>query len=270
MSSAKRARKSANGDSEGATSSSAAPGAREPKKKRNEKITELEERVNALESENLQLRLQLKVGKETVQRDAREKVEITQQLDVLISKNAPDQELQSVLETYVKNFSDYGAVRIDSLQRHMEHLERLLQPTQVTKMCMWSLHQDDEFYEPAETHLSSTSSPSIWSILMEEIGASDDQKDKIKAHRKISRFMAKELRFTLRECDDLKRRMERKNQALGEEMKELQKILTPAQLAKFILWVNNNPASMAMLDKLWSPVDELSKTRDAAKQRAIK
>jgi hypothetical protein len=115
--------------------------------------------------------------------------------------------------------------------------------------------------------MGSSGSSSIWSILMSEIGANEEQKEKIKAHRNDARLMAKDLRFTLRECDDLKRRMERKNQALGEEMKELQKILTPVQLAKFILWVNNNPASVAMLDKLWSPIDELSKERANAKPK---
>ena len=30
---------------------------------------------------------------------------------------------------------------------HLEQLRMLLLPTQVTKMCMWSLHQDDEFYD---------------------------------------------------------------------------------------------------------------------------
>jgi hypothetical protein len=245
-----------------------ASGSRDLRKRKKEKVNDLEERVNALESENLQLRLQLKVGKETVARDAQEKMEVTHQLEQMIKREASDAEVQSVLETYVKKFSDYGAVRTSSIQRHMEQLERLLLPTQVTKMCMWSLHQDDDFYESTnDSGMGSSGSSSIWSILMSEIGANEEQKEKIKAHRNDARLMAKDLRFTLRECDDLKRRMERKNQALGEEMKELQKILSPVQLAKFILWVNSNPASVAMLDKLWSPIDELSKERANAKPK---
>jgi len=230
------------------------------RKKRKEKVNQLEERVNALENENLQLRLQLKVGKETVQRDALEKQEITKELDTLVKKNCTDEEVQSVLETYVKKFSDYGDVRTQSIERHMEQLQRLLLPTQVTKMCMWSLHQEDAFYESTNEN-SMAGNGSIWSLIMQEIGATEEQKQKIQEHRDDARQMAKDLRFTLRECEDLQRKMERKNQALGEEMKELQKILTPSQLAKFILWVHNNPASMAMLDKLWSPIDELNKTR---------
>ncbi|GBG32439.1 Hypothetical Protein FCC1311_086642 [Hondaea fermentalgiana] len=264
MSTPKRPRKaeSPGGANSGANAAAAAGNAAKQQKKKKEKVNDLEERVNKLESENLQLRLQLKVGKETVQRDAQEKLEITQRLEEMLSRGASDTELQAVLETYVKKFSDYGEVRTDSIRRHMEQLERLLLPTQVTKMCMWSLHQDDDFYDStSEQNLNASGAGSIWSMIMREIGASEEQKEKIKGHRNDARQMAKDLRFTLRECDDLKRRMERKNQALGEEMKELQKILTPAQLARFILWVNNNPASMAMLDKLWSPVDELSKGR---------
>lgn len=72
--------------------------------------------------------------------------------------------------------------------------------------------------------------------------------------------MAKDLRFTIRACEDLEKRMHRKNHALAEEMKELRKILSPEQMAKFIVWVNKNKASMAMLDKLWSPKDELRRS----------
>jgi len=241
-----------------ASSSTSSSTAKRPRQK--EKVNDLEERVNALENENLQLRLQLKVGKETVQRDAQEKLEITSRLTKMINEGTSDEALKSVLETYVKKFSDYGGVRTESIRRHMDQLEKLLLPTQVTKMCMWALHQDDDFYEStSEANLGP--GRNIWQLIMQEINASEEQREKIKAHRNDARLMAKDLRFTLRECDDLKRRMERKNQALGEEMKELQKILTPMQLAKFILWVNNNPASMAMLDKLWSPVDELKKKK---------
>mmetsp|Transcript_35469 Transcript_35469/g.56738 ORF Transcript_35469/g.56738 Transcript_35469/m.56738 type:complete len:267 (-) Transcript_35469:2207-3007(-) len=258
MQSNKRQRKGGAGAGGGQAAGGMAP----ERKRKKEKVNDLEERVNELETENLQLRLQLKVGKETVQRDAQEKLEITQKLDEMIKNGATDEQVQNVLETYVKKFSDYGIVRTESIKRHMEQLERLLLPTQVTKMCMWSLHQDDDFYESTSSHsIDAGGEGSIWAIVMKEIEASNEQKEKIKGHRMDARLMAKDLRFTTRECDDLKRRMERKNQALGEEMKELQKILTPVQLAKFILWVNNNPASMAMLDKLWSPLDELSKHR---------
>jgi hypothetical protein len=41
-----------------------------------------------------------------------------------------------------------------------------------------------------------------------------------------------------------------------QELLEVQKILTPTQTAKFILWITQNPACMHMLNQLWTVVHE--------------
>lgn len=175
----------------------------------------------------------------------------------MIGRKADNEEIETVIRAYVKKFSDYGEDRTDSINKHMQQLEKLLFPTQTTKMCMWSLHQDDDFYKT--DGVNDGGDGNIWSIICNVIEATEDQKEKIKLHRDDAKKMAKDLRFTIRECEDLKKRMDLKNAALHEEMKELRKVLTASQLAKFILWVNKNKATMAMLDKLWSPIDELKR-----------
>lgn len=50
---------------------------------------------------------------------------------------------------------------------HLEQLRMLLLPTQVTKMCMWSLHQDDEFYDEEKNQTSWGGG--IWNILCKEL-----------------------------------------------------------------------------------------------------
>ena len=54
-----------------------------------------------------------------------------------------------------------------------------------------------------------------------------------------------------------------KNESLDNEMREIQSILSGNQIAKFILWIDENPAVMQILDNLWSltqtNVDEPSK-----------
>mmetsp|Transcript_2512 Transcript_2512/g.3189 ORF Transcript_2512/g.3189 Transcript_2512/m.3189 type:complete len:283 (-) Transcript_2512:601-1449(-) len=227
------------------------------RRKKVPKVAELEQRVNALEKENLELRLQLKVGIETAQRDAQEKWKLTRKLEEMVGQKASNEDLEKVIKMYVKKFSDYGEDRTESINKHMKQLEKLLFPTQTTKMCMWSLHQDDDFYKT--DGMNDAGDGNIWSIICNVIEATEDQKEKIKLHRDDAKKMAKDLRFTIRECEDLKKRMDLKNAALHEEMKELRKILTSNQLAKFILWVNKNKATMAMLDKLWSPIDELKR-----------
>lgn len=240
----------------------------EVQKKKKKRIEQLEESVANLESENLLLRLQLRVGKDAMHRDAQEKLEVTQKLEKLIEAEAPDEEVSAVIGTYVTKFSDYGEDRSDTIHRHMEQLSRLLQPTRLTKMFMWSLHQDDEFNEESRTgsDLNSgfdttighplESRKSTWSVILDEIKASSDQIKRFDDYKNDTRKMAKDLRFTLREFEDLRRLLDRKNSAFRDELKNLQTILTPKQLAKFILWIHKNPANMSMLSSLWSPVDD--------------
>jgi len=42
-----------------------------------------------------------------------------------------------------------------------------------------------------------------------------------------------------------------KNDSLDNEMNNIQTILSARQIAKFILWIDNNPICMQMLESLW-------------------
>lgn len=44
--------------------------------------------------------------------------------------------------------------------------------------------------------------------------------------------------------------------SLESEMRELLKIFNPKQIAKFIVWVDNNPACMQLLEALWPHLTE--------------
>ena len=213
-------------------------------KKRKEKSNELADRVNKLEEENLRLRMQLKIGKETSERDVEEKERLFASLEQLVrDPDATTEKVEELLDEYLKNHSDYGERRRVQIQTHLTQLERLLLPSQVTKMAMWTLNQQDSFY--AKDGISN-----LWKGIMDQIGASDDQTQKIKSKRDDARKLALELRSASRECKDLKHRMKRKNAALSSEMGELRTILSPVQLAKFIIWVNKNPITMEMLAML--------------------
>lgn len=235
------------------------------KRKKVPKVSDLEAELAALEKENLELKLQLKLGIQTSERLSGYKKDILKKMKDLVERNASESEINSIVKEYVDKFSDYGKDRADCYQRHMKQLESLLTPSKVSKMCIWSLHQDDDFAssEEQEETLSLLRqkglNTNIWSIVCDVIEATEDQKKKIKSHREDAKKVVTDLRFTLRECEDLKDKMEKKNSALSEEMRELRKILTPVQLAKFIIWVNENTTSMALLEKLWNPVDELKK-----------
>ena len=67
----------------------------------------------------------------------------------------------------VCQFADYGKDRQAAVMYHLEQLRMLLLPTQVTKMCMWSLHQPDEFYD--EERNQQSWGGGIWNILCREL-----------------------------------------------------------------------------------------------------
>jgi len=204
-----------------------------PKKK--VKANSLEEQVKMLEEENLALRLQLKVGKETSKQDEQGKDEIVSRISQLLENNASEDELRGILKSYVVRYSDSSSDHEGSTDKHMLHIKRLLAPTKVTKMCLWALNQDDSFFKPVlSTH------DSLFAIICERIEATLDQMEEFKSYRENARALTKGLRYSDRECDDLRNRLNRKNRALAEEMFELQEILTPRQLAKMIVWANRN------------------------------
>jgi hypothetical protein len=54
-----------------------------------------------------------------------------------------------------------------------------------------------------------------------------------------------------------------KNESLDTEMANIQTILSATQIAKFILWIDQNPACMQMLEALWPHITYVSTTSPA-------
>lgn len=162
---------------------------------------QLEARVQDLESENGSLRLQLQMGQESKLKEEEEKAVMCKKMKELVGAGGREQELADMIQTFGERYADYGKDRRSLLQYHIEQAERLLTPTQVTKMCMWSLQQPDEFYadEVREevSRLPPLSLPlvltrawpqdlpngTIWHILTRELDITDEQKQHIKSHR---------------------------------------------------------------------------------------
>jgi hypothetical protein len=215
------------------------------------KVEGLEAKVRQLEEENQVLKSQLRIGKEPVTLDEQARQELTTKLDELVNAGAADTEIYKVLKQYVIKFSDYGPDRSRLVEKHMEQLDRLLAPTQISKLCMWSLHQDEDFFRATNYDLNSDQPDSLWAVMCKEIEATPEQQEQFKKYREQAIQLTRELRFTNRECQDLRQRLARKNKAFAEEMAELSQILTPKQMALFVLFVSHNHASSAMLSRLW-------------------
>ena len=224
--------------------------ARDCRKRKKERVSQLEERVHMLERSNQELRVQLKIGRDSAEQDEAEKWRITNLIRRMVEEDESDAKISDTIDMFKERYADYGQERRCSIRYHIDQLEGLLQPTIVTKMGLWSLHQDDEFYEDKMGKQSI--GQSIWNILCKELNVTDTQKKKIMSYRGRIRSLCSDLKTSLRMLSDLRGRVENKNTALEREMQEIQGILTPQQSAKFVLWVSDNPACMQMLEQLWS------------------
>lgn len=111
----------------------------------------------------------------------------------MLEKGAPEDEIAKTLQMFGEKYSDYGPSRTKTLVYHMEELERLLLPTQVTKMCMWSLKQEDDFFkDDVDDQVALSTGGSIWTILCQYLGVNEEQKEKVKEKRSKIRSIINE------------------------------------------------------------------------------
>ena len=151
--------------------------ARDCRRRKKERVKELEARVKRLERQNRELRVQLKIGRESAEADEAEKWRITNQIRELVKKNESDATIAQTIDMFKDRYADYGQERRSTIRYHIDQLEELLQPTIVTKMGLWSLHQEDDFYKDKNSVPSF--GQSIWNILCDHLEVTEIQKRRI-------------------------------------------------------------------------------------------
>ena len=150
--------------------------ARECRRRKRDHTSELEARVAALEAQNTHLQLQLKAGREGRALEEQKKDGIVDELKSMVENGGPEGKIQAKIKEFGARHADYGTDRRSAVRWHLEQAELLLVPTQVTKMALWTVQQDDAFYEEREDD-------SLSKILFRELQLTDNQKDKIRSHR---------------------------------------------------------------------------------------
>ncbi|KAF1331114.1 Camp responsive element modulator, partial [Globisporangium splendens] len=241
---------------------------REFRKRKMKQMEQNEHRLRRLEAENLDLKMRLKIGKEAIISEQREKQQIKEQMREMLQHNASEQEIARFLNMYKVTYSDYGPKRREKLRFHLERIRELLLPTQVTKLCLYSVEQGKDMIardhvikeDPMSMSDSSAAPMSLWGILAKELDVSDAQQRQILERRTSIKKVQDDLNHTLSILSQLEQVTDEKNTALETQVAELQQILTPSQATKFIIWVKENPAFMYMLDKL---VDKTLRNTDA-------
>lgn len=231
---------------------------REFRKRKMKQLEQNEERLLRLEAENLELKMQLKIGKEAMLSEQREKQQIKEQMREMLQRGASEQEIAHFLNMYKVTYSDYGPKRREKLHFHLARIRELLLPTQVTKLCLYSVEQGKDMKQrdhvikedPTAVPDPGTAPISLWGILASEIGVTEAQQQQLLERRAAITKVRDDLNHTLSIVKKLEDVTDEKNTALEAQVALLQQILTPSQATKFIIWVKENQAFMYMLDKL--------------------
>ena len=75
------------------------------------------------------------------QRDA-----VLHQLELSLQRNDRES-LGKEMHQFLEDWSAFAKKRQTMAEFHLEQLKTLILPTQVTKMCMWSMQQGDDFFD---------------------------------------------------------------------------------------------------------------------------
>ena len=189
------------------------------------------------------------MGREAVEKEEREKLEVKREMQSLLDSKASPEEFKRVIDSFRDRYADYGSNRQQQLEYHLNQIQRLIVPTQITSMTVSSLHTDEDVNPPAP----STEAPPIdglatWNLLCSEVGLSMGQQLQFLTRRKRIKNIWRDLQhcFVLvakarERCvykwlpafpSNLDHSFLAKNKRMESEMAVLQSSLTPEQQAK--------------------------------------
>jgi hypothetical protein len=221
------------------------------RRKRKATMPENEEKLQQLKAENEMLRRQWErrthsEAKFEEERKASEK-KLKEIVMISSGKNenqSKQQEAKATLSRFSEMYSDYGRYRQEELIFHLNQLERLAAPTTFTKMSLWTLGQSKSFYTKPKNN-------PIAGILQQELGVTPAQARKIFAHRERIQTLIKSMKEVPRLIAELKALCQKKQKLFHDRMTKCQEILTPEQVAKLLVWVDDNAATLEHVCPGW-------------------
>ncbi|CAM9701038.1 unnamed protein product, partial [Choristocarpus tenellus] len=94
------------------------------------------------QAENLNLRIELKMGDEAEDAENVEIRLIKSRLDDMISNGVEDGQILQTMDVLKEKYADYGRAHASAAQFHIQELSRLLLPTLTTRACMHAILQN--------------------------------------------------------------------------------------------------------------------------------
>jgi len=218
--------------------------AKECRRRQKEKKDELENRVAALKKENQELREHFQnVSQRTtdIQRQRANMESLMhgrlKEIEKLPEDSEERKNLVSLVMKFTDLYADYGSCRQKEIAFHLAQLEKLILPTQITKMILWTLQQDYKFFEEK-------SSP-IWGILVKELDMTPDQISFLTKQRSEVLKLLLHLKESLNLIKELKVSIKDKHETFDRECGKITTEASANQTVRFILWITNNADKLA-------------------------
>jgi len=226
--------------------------ARNCRRRKREKYQKLEEEVEHLRKWTKQLESQLNEGKDSAAKEEARKKEM-QKMHKAIEGKHNENQMRQVLTQYKEMYSDFGRERKSAITYHMGKLKSLLLPNTVSKMTLWSLQQNDEFYD--EKKNQKTFGGGIWNILCSELELTEQQKKNLMGLRGGIRQQRANIAECLRILRELDSRVNVNFDSMTKQMEEVMESITPEQQIKFLLWIERNKAATFMINNMFQAND---------------
>jgi len=221
--------------------------ARESRRRKKFYIQDLENKVKQLTRKNEEYQRMytnvtaIETSKEKEREAAQQR--IRQRLSELVQKPDMDEDIRAELSHLVKQFVVNSRERQSGVEYHMERVQNSLVLGPQLKFALWGLSQLDDFYEQPE---------GLWkSVMGKHVGVSPSQLEALKSKRPVIRKERKKFSEMEGNLKRLRTQISEQLTSINKELDEIQKILTPLQLAKFHMWVENNGWCIQMLNTIF-------------------
>ena len=235
--------------------------------------------------------MKLKIGQESATVESQEMEQLTAELDEMINDGSNEENIRSAIHHIQERYSDYGRDRRSAISFHLNALKRCLQPTQTTKTILWLMSCVPQFHHSTDGSPIINKSgviAELWYSMLEAINPTAEQNQRMvqltmgaigmgndadnqnnsqakgdgitdmNGESILPAATFAELKMATDETSSMINRIEGlladKNESVESEMKKLQGLFNARQIAKFIIWVQKNPACMQMLEALWPHV----------------
>jgi len=189
--------------------------ARNCRRRKKERLDSLQSELNRLNEFNTQLELKLSSVSKGASKEELRKREL-EEISKACETVADAGELRTRIQQYKEIFSDFGRDRKAAITFHLDQLKVLLLPNQVSKMTLWLLQQDDDFYD--EEKNQTTFDGGIWNLVVEALGLSIDQKRTLLSMRPLVRAQGQQIGEGLRLLKSLEQTVGENTQSMAAQM----------------------------------------------------